>query len=237
MVILDGEQSHSIFLLKPEREIKAILFDMDGVLVDSIPLHIKAWNSMLSEFNLPGLDQRTYLSMVGRTNLDMISNYLDLQSIPASLSFLKDIIDRKEVLLQEIIKDHINTTPGVVAWLEFFKEKQIRCSVASSGDMANITIVLDMLHIADYFSSIISGAHLPAGKPDPTVFILAAASLGVKPENCLVIEDAPTGIQAAKSADMLCFAIATTFSPAELRQADLLLENLATVDPGTLFSD
>jgi HAD superfamily hydrolase (TIGR01549 family) len=236
MTNLEGTQNHSIFLMEPKREIKAILFDMDGVLADSIPLHIKAWNSVLGDSNMPALDQPTYLSSLGRTNLDVITKYLDLQHRPLPLSFRKDIIDRKEQLIRELIKDQIRVTPGVFDWLEFFKEKRIHCSVASSGEMANITLVLETLHISDYFASIISGAHLPAGKPDPMVFTLAAASLGVKPESCLVIEDAPAGIQAAKSAGMLCCALATTFSSVELQQADLLLENLASVHPGALFS-
>jgi len=237
MIISEETPNHSIFLLDPKREIEAILFDMDGMLVDSIPLHIKAWNSVLSEINLPALDRKTYLSVLGRTNLDMITKYLDLQNIPMPLSFKKDIIDTKEQFFRGIIKDYIRTPPDVIDWLDFFKKKQIRCSVASSGEMVNIAVVLEMLHISDYFASIISGAHLPASKPNPMVFTLAAASLGVKPDKCMVIEDAPAGIQAAKSANMLCCALSTTFSSDELKQADLILENLAQAHPETLFSD
>ena len=127
--------------------------------------------------------------------------------------------------------------PGVINWLEFLRKKQIPCSVASSGEMANIVAVLDLLSLSDYFASILSGARLPASKPDPLIFTLAAASLGVRAEKCLVVEDAPAGIQAAKSANMLCCALATTCSPAELGQADILLENLARAEPDSLFAD
>jgi HAD superfamily hydrolase (TIGR01509 family) len=237
MIISEETPNHSIFLLDLKREIEAILFDMDGVLVDSIPSHIKAWNSALSENNLPALDRKTYLSMLGRTNFDMITRYLDLHNKSLPLPLKKNIIDTKERFFRYIIKEEIKTAPGVIKWLDFFKKKQIRCSVASSGEMANIAVILEMLHISDYFTSIISGAHLPAGKPNPMVFMLAAASLGVKPDKCMVIEDAPAGIQAAKSANMLCCALATTFSSDELKKADLLLENLAQARPETLFSD
>jgi HAD superfamily hydrolase (TIGR01509 family) len=237
MIISEETPEHSIFLLDPKREIEAILFDMDGVLVDSISLHIKAWNFVLSKNNLPALDLKTYLSVLGRTNLDMLTKYLDLQILPLSLSLKKEIIDTKEKYFRYIIKNTIRTTPGVIDWLDFFRKKKIRCSVASSGEMANITVVLEMLHISDYFTSIISGVHLPASKPNPMVFTLAAASLGARPDKCMVIEDAPAGIQAAKSANMLCCALATTHSSDELSQADFLLENLAQARPETLFSD
>ena len=169
--------------------------------------------------------------------MEMITRYLDLQNIPLPLSFRRDIVDTKEQFFRDSIKDYIDTTPGVLDWLDFFRKKQIPCSVASSGEMANIVVVLEMLHISDYFTSIISGAHLSASKPDPTIFKLAAASLGVKPDNCMVIEDAPVGIQAAKSANMISCALATTFSSDKLKQADLFLENLAQAHPETLFSD
>jgi HAD superfamily hydrolase (TIGR01509 family) len=222
--------------MNPKVEIEAILFDMDGVLVDSIPLHIKAWNSVLGEISMPDLDRETYLSMLGRTNLDMITKYLNLHDITLPLSVKRKVVDKKEQTYRDIIKDDLRTIPGVIEWLEFLKKNQIRCSVASSGEMANIVVVLEILQISDYFTSIISGAHLPASKPDPLIFTLAAASLGVKPEKCIVIEDAPAGIRAAKSANMLCCALATSFPSEELKKADLILENFAEAQPETLFS-
>jgi beta-phosphoglucomutase family hydrolase len=237
MTISLGSPCRSIFLSGAKKRIDAILFDMDGVLVDSIPVHLKAWNSVLSEMNMPALDKKTYMSVLGRTNLDMVNKYLDMQNADFSLSVRKEMIETKERNFREFVRDDIKATPGVFDWLDFFKQKQIRCTVASSGEMANILVVLESLHISDYFASILSGAHLPASKPDPMIFTLAAASLGADPDNCLVIEDAPAGIQAAKSANMLCCAIATTFPPGELIQADLVLENLLKVPPETLFTD
>lgn len=237
MVLTEQKTKRSIYLLETKSEIEAVLFDMDGVLANTVPAHILAWNAALSKNNLPVLDRSTYILGLGRSNLDMLDKILDLYHKTLQLSTRKDMIDNKERIFREIIKTQISTTPGVIDWLEFFKEKQIRCSVASSGEMANISVVLETLHISDYFTSIISGAHLPATKPDPLIFQLAAASLGVGPEKCMVIEDAPAGIQAAKSAHMLCCAIATTLPLDKLMQADILLEDLSQVLPESIFTD
>lgn len=232
-----GLQRHSVFLQDQKREIHAVLFDMDGVLVDSIPLHRKAWNSALAEKKLPLLDPDRYSSMLGRTSRNILSGHLDAHQLRLPAPLQKEIIVNKERYLRELLKKSAQMTPGVISWLSFFKRKQIRCAVASSAEMGNIVAVLDLLELADYFASIISGSRLPASKPDPTIFLLAAASLGVMPENCLVIEDAPDGIRAAKTANMLSCALATTLPLDELKRADLLLENLMQVNPETLFTD
>lgn len=237
MKIQAEAQRHSICLLDSKREIQAVLFDMDGVLVNSIAVHRAAWNSALAEKNLPALDPRRYSSMLGRTSQDILTEYLDWQDLIMPSSSRVEIIASKERYLRELLIKGIQTIPGVIDWLDFFKKKQILCSVASSGEMGIIVAILDLLDLSDYFASIISGAHLPASKPDPIVFLLAAASLGVNPEHCLVIEDAPAGIQAAKSANMLCCAVATTSPCDELKRADLLLGNLSQADPETLFTD
>lgn len=225
----------SVVLPEAQREVRAVLFDMDGVLVDSVPVHIAAWNAAFEERNLPMLERKTYLTMLGRTNREMIKLFIDLTGNRLSLADRQIIIAAKERHFRAILKKEPRTAAGVVGWLEFFKKMQVRCSVASSGEMANILTVLDSLQISDYFISIVSGAHLPASKPNPMIFELAAASLGVQSEHCMVVEDAPAGIQAAKAAKMLCCALATSFSPDELRQADIVLENLSQADPESFF--
>jgi beta-phosphoglucomutase len=237
MTILSATQKSLAPLVDPGREIKAVLFDMDGVLVDSIPAHREAWNSALGEKNLPPLDPQRYSSMLGKASHDILTEYLESHGLPMPLSSQVEMIASKERYLRELLKKDVQTTPGLFHWLDFFKKKQILCSVASSGEIGNIVAVLELLHLSDYFTSIVSAARLPTSKPDPTIFLLAAASVGVKPENCMVVEDALAGIQAAKSANMLCCALATTLPRSELKQADLLLDNLSQADPETLFSN
>jgi len=236
ITIFEEKALHSIYLLKTESEIQGVLFDMDGVLINSIPLHIDAWDFVLKKNRLSLIDREVYLQALGRTNLDMLNKFMGIQGKNLSLSAMKEIVVEKEQYFRNLVKDHVEPAPGVVQWLNYFKEKNIRCAAASSGEMANITLMLQALGISDYFASIVSGAHLPASKPNPMIFQLAAASLGVRSEKCLVIEDAVTGIQAAKSANMQCCAIATTLPRTELGNADILLDDLAQVEPESLFS-
>jgi HAD superfamily hydrolase (TIGR01509 family) len=207
------------------------------VLVHSITAHRQAWNAALHEKNLPPLDPQSYSSMLGRTSQAILNGYLELQHMPMPLDLQIELLGSKEQFLRKFVRKGVQTTPGVINWLEFFKAKQIPCAVASSGEMGNIVAVLEFLDLSDYFASILSGARLEVSKPDPTIFLLAAASLGVHPVHCMVIEDAPAGIQAAKSAQMLCCALATTLPREELRQADLVLNNLSQVEPEALFSN
>jgi HAD superfamily hydrolase (TIGR01509 family) len=115
--------------------------------------------------------------------------------------------------------------PGVKKWLEVFKQNGIRQALASSGSQGNIKAILTALTAETYFNKIISGDGLPS-KPDPFVFLKAADCLGILPLNCLVIEDAVVGVQAAKAAGMKCVAV-TTNNPAEkLEDADVVLTNI-----------
>jgi beta-phosphoglucomutase len=217
------------------RNIQAVLFDMDGVLVDSIPLHIRSWNQVLSDCHLPVFEEKLYFSTLGHTNLDMLESYCIAKQITLSERQINDILIKKEAAFRENIRMEAKATPGVMDWLRYFKQQGILCGVASSGTMANITCILSRLQMADFFAVILSGMNFPLSKPDPFIFNAAAAALGVPAPACLVIEDAPAGIEAAQRAGMLCCAIATSYPKCLLDGADLVLDSLAEDSPQNLF--
>ena len=169
--------------------------------------------------------------------MDMVVRFLGKHGIELPLAARKGIVAAKEQIFRELLKDHARALPGVMQWLEFLSERHIRCALASSGEMANVVAVLEALQLSDYFAAILSGARLPRSKPDPALFLLAAAAVGTEPGKCLVVEDAPAGVQAAKAAGMVCCAVSTTCSADELQQADILLPNLGAADPASLFTE
>ncbi len=218
------------------RKISAVIFDMDGVLVDSIPHHLQAWNEAMANHQLPDFNHSLYLSSLGMTNVNLLANYCRHYQISLSSDQLNSILDEKEALFKRNINQGATTTPGVLEWLKFFKQQHLPCSVASSNKMSNIVLILQSLDISDFFATIISGVSLAASKPDPAIFLSASASLGVDPQECLVIEDAPAGIQAARSAGMTCIALATSYPEEHLSRADLVLASLAEMPPENLFT-
>ena len=223
------------FLHGEGRSIEGILFDMDGVLVDSIPHHIHSWNHVFREYGLSDFDREIYFSALGRTNAEMLNVFCSERGITLDDVQKEEILLQKEEIFRESISSCGTTTPGVRTWLEFCHDQGCLCAVASSSTMANITHVLSSLALDDYFSVLISGRHLPKTKPDPQIFLSAGAALGIAADSCLVIEDAPAGVAAAKSAHMACIAITTSYSRQLLKDADLILETLSEKEPGTIL--
>ena len=224
-----------ITIKENKKEIIGAIFDMDGVLVDSISIHQESFNEVLGKLGLPPMTNDFFFKVIGRNTRDIINSYNDLHNLNLSENQLNDLLRNKGASFREKISVYGRTTPGVIDWLKFLQRKHVFCSVASSSTMGNITFVLEALKIADYFSSIVSGTYLPVGKPNPQIFLYAAASLGVDPSMCLVIEDAPVGIQAAKSAKMICWAIATTYTKPNLKNADIISDSLAQISPELLI--
>ena len=203
-------------------KLEAVIWDMDGVLLDSGPSHFQARRTTLEKYNIKIHEERLRRTF-GMTNQQVIQFIVD-QPI------LKELTDRisreKDILFQNIIRDQAVFLPGVNKWMETFRQNSVRQALASSGSLGNINAVLSALDAETYFDVVVSGDDLPS-KPDPFVFLKAADCLGVIPLNCLVIEDAVAGVQAAKASGMKCIAVTTTNHAEKLADADVVLDNLA----------
>lgn len=121
----------------------------------------------------------------------------------------------------------------MVDWLGRFTRAGFPQAVASSAPQENIDAIMEGLHLTASFDALVSGSALP-GKPDPATFLLAAKRLGMRPEDCLVIEDAKVGVQAAKAGGMKCVAVCTTLPASDLREADMVVERLDDLTPEAL---
>jgi len=202
--------------------LEAVLWDMDGVLLDSSQQHLESWKRMFQTYGQtikPGEMMRAF----GMTNDQVIQSLTD-EDIPKKQA--DRMAKEKDAIFQELIRTQAQFLPGVPRWLQIFQRNGLYQVLASSGSPGNIDTILDSLQARRYFDAIVSGDQLPS-KPAPDVFVLAAHKAGVVPLHCIVIEDSVAGVQAAKAAGMKCVAVTTTYPSLKLNDADLVIENLA----------
>jgi HAD superfamily hydrolase (TIGR01509 family) len=201
-----------------------ILWDMDGVLVDTGEFHYRSWAITFAENGIT-FTREKFRQTFGMNNAGILKLLLASPPTPALIT---EIGDQKEALFRQMVMGSIRPLPGVLNLLPALKEKGFRQVVASSAPQENIDVLLDELGIVPFFDAVVSGAKIP-GKPEPDVFLEAANMIDVTPANCLVIEDAIAGVIAAKRAGMKCLAVTTTNPATVLGEADLIVDSLVEV--------
>jgi len=207
---------------------QGILWDLDGVLVDTGELHFQAWSQVLPEYGIP-FTRESFQATFGMNNTGVLSALLGRTPEP---ELLTAISDRKEKLFRQAVRNRAQPLPGVRVWLERLKAAGAWQAIASSAPPANIDALVDELGLRPYFAAIVSGFDLP-GKPDPAVFLKAARLIGVPPGRCVVVEDAVAGVEAARRAGMKCIAVTTTNPAQALQGAHIVVERLDTLPPDT----
>lgn len=200
---------------------KAVLWDMDGVLADTSPLHFQTWDRVLTEQRIP-FDRQKFHHIYGLKNYDLLPY---LAGKPLEPQWIQRISDQKELAFRQAIRGHLLPLPGVKDWLLRFKSWGYKQAVASSAPPENVEALVDELAIRDFFDALVTPGDLP-GKPDPAVFIKASRQLGIPAEYCIVLEDSIPGVQAAHRANMRCIAVTTTNPPEALTQADIVVDTL-----------
>jgi beta-phosphoglucomutase family hydrolase len=208
---------------------RGVLWDMDGVLVDTGEFHFQAWSQTLAEYDIP-FSRDLFRATFGMNNMGLIAHLLGRKPDPG---FIARVSDHKERRFRQAIRGHAQPLPGVLVWLDRLRAMGVRQAVASSAPPENIDTLVDELGIRPYFEAIVSGYDIP-GKPDPAVFLKAASELGLPPQRCIVVEDAVAGVQAAKRAGMRCIAVTTTNPAHALSGADIVVERLETL-PANVF--
>lgn len=208
----------------------AVIFDMDGVLVDSGEPHKESWKALGRELGRPITDEE-FAHAFGRPSRDII---LSLFGAHLSPEAVRAMDERKEALYRELIRDHVPIMSGAPALLARLARSGLRLAIGSSGPIENIRLVVDALKPGPGFEAIVSGFDVKRGKPDPEVFLLAAERLGVAPAQALVVEDAPVGIEAARRAGMRVVALTSSHPREALADADLVVDRLEDIDPYAL---
>lgn len=198
----------------------AILWDMDGTIIDSTACHYLTWKHALEKYGFE-LDRHVYEENFGRNNRALLPLLL---GFTPKQDLFKKITSEKESLFRELAPQEASLVPGVKGWLAEAKNEHIPQAIASSASMKNISSLMSSFDLLSYFDFFLSGADLPA-KPEPIVFLETAKVLDRTPEQCLVIEDSLPGISAAKRAGMTCIAVAITHPKHELTMADMVVED------------
>ncbi len=204
--------------------IKGIIFDMDGVLVDSEPFICEAAIRMFAEHGI-NVKPEDFIPFVGAGENRYIGGVAEKYGFPVDIERDKR---RTYEIYGEIVKGRIESLPGVHEFIAKARDLGLKLALASSADRIKIDINLREIGIApETFDTIVSGQDVVRKKPDPDIFITAAERLGLLPEECLVVEDAVNGVAAAKAAGMRCLALTTSFTKEDLAGADWFAPNLA----------
>lgn len=203
------------------------IFDWDGVVVDSSRHHEESWERLAVETGHP-LPEGHFKRGFGMKNEIIIPNQLGWTKDPDEISRFSL---RKEALYRIVTNEWgLELLPGVADLLDYLDNAGVPRCIGSSTHLLNLTTGLERLGIVDRFPMIVSAEDVSHGKPDPEVFLTAAAKIGLPPERCVVFEDALVGIEAAKRGGMRVVAVATT-NPAEaLHEADLVVHRLSDLD-------
>ncbi len=190
--------------------LKAVLFDMDGVLVDTEPLHRKAYFTMFEEFGVD-VDEELFSTFTGASTKSVCERLIDKFSINAGWEELAAV--KREHFKHYFDNDpDFDLIPGVKDLIEHYFENDVKLVLASSAHMNTINWVFEKFGLEPYFIAKISGADLRESKPHPEIFELAAEMSGEPRNNCMVIEDSTNGIQAAKGAGIFCAGYASEHS-------------------------
>lgn len=209
-----------------------VIFDMDGVLVDSYRAHFESWQMLCREQGLR-MTESDFVATFGRTSREVIRHLwgdhaFDDRTIAA-------LDDRKEALFRELLRQDFPAMDGAVALIDCLRDAGFRLALGSSAPRENVDVVLEQLARRDAFQAAVTGNDVTRGKPDPQVFLLGAERLGLPPASCLVIEDAPLGVTAARAAGMRCVGFASTGRNAEsLADADLVVNRLDQLDAAVI---
>ncbi|HUA60223.1 MAG TPA: HAD family phosphatase [Verrucomicrobiae bacterium] len=202
----------------------ALIFDMDGVLIDSNPLHREAWTAFNRRYGLETTDAMLE-RMYGKRNDDIVRDYFGESLSPAEVERRGA---EKEELYRQMVGDRVEAAlvPGIRSFLQRYTAAPM--ALASNAEPQNVYFLLDRAGLRNCFRAVLDGSQVSRPKPDPEIYLLASRLLGVAPANCIVFEDSPSGVQAAVTAGMRVIGLLTTYG--NLPNARICVDNFRSGD-------
>lgn len=199
---------------------KAIIFDMDGTMINNMHYHLLAWERMVAELGSELRGEALMAQLYG-SNKGVVERVFGVGRFSAAE--IQQIGDTKEAYYRELYYPYIKLIDGLPEFLAANHAKGIPMALGTASNMPNINLTLDALNIRGYFSAVVSADDVSNGKPDPETYLQAAAKLGCAPTDCLVFEDVPKGVEAAARAGMQAIVLTTTHPPADFIQFDNII--------------
>lgn len=195
-------------------KLKALILDMDGVIINNNDWHLHSWLEFASKLGIPLTAEEFPERVFGKTNEQILLTYFP----DADTKQLREWSLEKEALYREMYAPHFALAEGLEALLQKATKANLKIAVASNAPLVNLDFALDLGKIRPFFQAILYADLVANPKPAPDIYLASAAHLGLLPADCAVIEDSPTGLQAAKAAGCLPIAIASTYPSEKLQQ-------------------
>lgn len=214
------------------KNIKGVIFDMDGVITDNKEQDFTAWKRVFADFGF-NLTIKEYESFTGMKGEEIVCKYIKSDATEEEASSLTR--RKEEYFIDEIQKTKIEATKGIETFLKDLKINNIKTGIGTAAMEFKANVILEELGLKNFFNIIVCAEKVKKGKPDPETYLKAAEELNLKPEECIVIEDAPNGIEAAKNAGIKCIAILTTHKESELGRADRIIRSFDELDVNKLI--
>ena len=208
----------------------AVVFDLDGVLVDSYEAHRWSWERLAAETGVRFTDAE-FVASFGQTSREVIARHWHA---PVGSPRNRELDERKEALYRERLRASFPVVDGARELIDALRAHGVPLAVGSSAPPENVALSLELLGRRDAFAVVVTGSDVERGKPDPAIYLACAARLGVPPPRCVVVEDAPVGVAAARAAGMRCVALEGTTTAAALHDADLVVTSLRELSPERL---
>jgi len=208
-----------------------VIFDVDGVLVDSARPHFESWRQLAREYG-GTVTEEQFTATFGRTNRDIIPILFG----EVSEARMQTLGDRKEEIYRDLIRESTPIVDGAAHLIRALHDAGVLLAVGSSGPRENVDLVLEAISARDLMSAVVSADDVTRGKPDPQVFTIACERLNLDPRRCVVVEDAPAGVAAAHAAGTRAVAVLMHHPAEAFERADCVVSRLADLSVDQLIS-
>lgn len=224
MLAAGGEKLYRYILVKKGKKVNnySVIFDLDGVLIDSNPYHRKSWKTFCEKQSISITDEILEKKIFGRTGNEAVSILFNNN---ISQDLIQVYTEEVDCIYRESFAPYIKPIKGSVEFLESLKKKEIVTAIATSAPPKNVEFVMGKTNLRKYFNTIVDNTFITQSKPNPEIYLKTAQIIKQDPKRCIVIEDSLSGIESAIGAGMKVIGITTTHSERELSGTDYIINN------------